>query len=228
MKTIALLGEFDPARETQIATMRAIEHSADLLGLAVESKWVSTTDITDDLFRHHDAIWIAPGSNYQDQEKLFRAIRFARERAIPCLGTCGGFQHMILEYARHELGFTDAQSEEYDPQGSTLFISQLACSLRGREMKLEFMPGTLVERLYGGLSAVERYYCGLGINPAFTDNLRSGKMKITGKDPEGDIRVIEWPDHPFFLGTLFVPQAGSSPGRPHPVVSGFLRAIAGP
>jgi len=225
MKKIALLGEVDLTRETQIVTVRAIEHSARFLGVDVESEWVSTVDIADDLFRRYHAIWVAPGCKFKDQEKLFWAIRFARKRGVPCIGTCGGFQHIILEYARHELGIPDAQSEEYDPGSPHIFISQLACSLRGREMKLRFESGSLVERLYDSSEAVERYYCGLGVNPAFIENLRSGRMKITGEDPEGEIRVVEWPDHPFFLGTLYVPQARSLPDQPHPLVSGFLRAI---
>lgn len=212
-------------RETQIATVRAIKHSARFLGVEVKSEWVSTVDIADDLFRRYQGIWVAPGSIYKDQGKLFWAIRFARERGIPCVGTCGGFQHIILEYARHELGFPDAQSEEYSPKSRHIVISQLACSLRGREMNLQFTSGSLVERLYGSSDAVERYYCGFGVNPAFIENLRSGSMKITGEDPEGEIRVVEWPDHPFFLGTLYVPQARSVPGQPHPLVSGFLRAL---
>ncbi len=225
MKKIALLGEFDPTRETQIATVQAIEHSAMSLGVAIEAEWVSTADISPDLFRRYQAIWVAPGSQYTDQQKLFRAIRFAREREVPCLGTCGGFQQIILEYARHELGFPDAQSEEYDPTGAHIFISQLACSLRGREMKLKFTHDSLVARLYGKSAAVELYYCNFGVNPFFIANLRSGKMKITGEDAEGEIRVVEWPDHPFFLATLYVPQARSLPDQPHPLVSGFLRAI---
>jgi len=63
------------------------------------------------------------------------------------------------------------------------------------------------------------------VNPVFLENLRAGSMMITAKDAEGEIRVVEWPDHPFFLGTLFVPQARSSPDLPHPVVTGFLRAL---
>ena len=96
MKKIALLGEFDPLCETQIATMSAIEHSACFLGVSIESAWVSTADITPDLFRDFDAIWVAPGGVYLDQQKLFFAIRFAREHDVPCIGTCGGFQHIIL------------------------------------------------------------------------------------------------------------------------------------
>jgi len=224
MNTLALLGEYDPTRETQIATMRAIEHSARFLGISVASTWISTVD-TDDLFRRYHAIWITPGSFFKDQEKLFGAIRFARERGIPCLGTCGGFQQIILEYARHELEITDAQSAEYNPDNQHLVISRLACSLRGREMTLEFVPGSTVERLYRSRTAAECYYCNFGVNPAYLERLRAGKMQITGKDAEGEIRAVEWPGHSFFLGTLFVPQARSMPDRPHPVVTGFLKAL---
>ena len=212
-------------RETQLATAQAIIHSARSLGIDVDSEWVSTTDIKRDLFNHYQGIWIAPGCKYRSQENLFWAIRVARENGVPCIGNCGGFQHIILEYARHELGFDSAQSEEYDPNSPHIFISALSCSLRGRAMKLEFVPGSLVERLYGESQAIERYYCSLGVNHAHADHLRSGRMKITGKDPEGDIRVIEWPEHPFFLGTLYVPQIRSTPELPHPLVSGFLKAL---
>jgi CTP synthase (UTP-ammonia lyase) len=225
MKRIALIGEFDPTRENQIATARAIEHSARSLGLAVESAWVSTADITADLFRRYQAIWVAPGPKFKDQAKLLWAIHFAREKGVPCFGTCGGFQHIILEYARHELGFPDAQSAEYDAESAHIFISEFACSSRGHEMKLKLMRGSLVARLYGNLEAIERYYCSFGVNPAFVGSLRSGKMKITGEDPEGEIRVVEWPDHPFFLGVLYIPQARSLPDQPHPLVSGFLKAL---
>ena len=225
MKKIALIGEFDPTRDNQIATVRAIDHSARFLGVAVESEWVSTADITDDLFRRYHAIWVAPGPKFKEQEKLLWAIRFAREQKIPCFGTCGGFQHIILEYARNELGFPDAQSAEYDPESAHIFISEFACSSRGREMKLKFMPGSLVARLYDGLEAIERYYCSFGVNPVFVERLRSGRMKITGEDPEEEIRVVEWPDHPFFLGVLYIPQARSLPDQPHPLVSGFLKAL---
>jgi len=226
MKTLALLGEYDPTRETQLATMQAIDHAAACRGVSVEPTWISTADISDDLFQRHHAIWITPGSFYKDQGKLFRAIRLAREQGIPCLGTCGGFQQIVLEYARNVLGLSDAQSDEYDPQNPQLVISRLACSLRGWEMALEFLPGSAVERLYGSRTAVERYYCNFGVNPAFLDSLQSGGMQITGKDAKGEIRVVEWPDHPFFLGTLFVPQAKSTPERPHPVVTGFLKALS--
>lgn len=225
MKHIALIGEFDPARETQLATMRAIEHSSQSLGLAVRQSWISTSSLPSDGTSFADGIWVAPGSVFRDQVRLFAAIQHARESGLPCFGTCGGFQQIVLEYARSVLGLSTAQSEEYDPTSSEIVISRLACSLRGKEMRLEFATGSAVARYYRGLHAIESYYCNFGIDPAYQDRLKKGPMKITGKDSEGEARVIEWPGHPFFLATLYVPQVRSTREQPHPLVTEFLRAL---
>src|SRR2546430_5445771 len=160
-------------------------------------------------------------------DKTLWAIRYARENRVPCLGTCGGFQHIIIEYARNVLGFKDAQHAEYDPYASNLFISQLACSLLGREMELLFSPGSQVAAVYDANSATEQYYCNFGVNPDHVSYLKSGPLKITGSDSEGEVRVVELPGHPFFMGTLFVPQTRSTPEQPHPLVTAFLKASAG-
>lgn len=225
-KSIALLGEYTPTFSPHLSTNAAIEHVRAASGLDISADWISTADIDHTLFERYFGIWIAPGSPYKDMEKTLVAIRYARENGIPCFGTCGGFQHMIIEYARNVLGFKDAQHAEYDPYASNLFISQLACSLAGREMQLSFEPDSRVAAIYGAITATEQYYCNFGINPDSVDALKQGPMQISGADAEGDIRVIEWPEHPFFIGTLFVPQASSTPELPHPLVSAFLRAVA--
>ncbi len=226
MKSIALLGEFTPTFKPHIATNAAIEHSRNLLGISVEGVWVSTQDIEPSLFSRFSGIWVAPGSPYKNMDKTLWAIQYARENNIPCFGTCGGFQHIILEYARNVLGFKDAQHAEYDPYSSDLFISALTCSLAGREMNLNFIEGSQVAKIYGENSAIEEYYCNFGVNPEKIELLKSGSLQITGSDVEGEIRVIELPNHPFFLATLFVPQARSTASRPHPLVSAFLTAVA--
>ena len=225
IKAIALLGEYTPTFPPHVSTNAAIEHSKNLLNVEITADWVSTDDIDHKLFEQYSGLWIAPGSPYKSMEKTLWAIRYARENNIPCFGTCGGFQHMVIEYARNVLGFKDAQHAEYDPYASSLFISQLACSLAGREMQLEFVPGSRVAAIYGSLSATEQYYCNFGINPDYVDELKQGPMKISSSDAEGEIRIIEHPDHPFFIGTLFVPQARSTPEKPHPLVTAFLEAV---
>lgn len=226
-KSIALLGEYTPTSPSHASTNAAIEHSQNLLDVDMTAKWVSTEEIDQKLFERYSGIWVAPGSPYKSMGKTLWAIRYARENEIPCFGTCGGFQHIVIEYARNVLGFNDAQHAEYDPYASTLFISRLACSLAGREMQLNFVPGSQVAAIYGGLSAKERYYCNFGINPSCTHELKQGPLNISGSDAEGEIRVIEHPGHPFFVGTLFVPQARSTHERPHPLVTAFLKAAVG-
>jgi CTP synthase (UTP-ammonia lyase) len=225
IKSIALLGEYTPTFPPHSLTDAAIKHVQDRLNVNIKADWVSTEDIGPNLFEQYSGLWIAPGSPYKNMDKTLWAIRYARENKIPCFGTCGGFQHMVIEYARNVLGFKDAQHAEYDPYASCLFISELACSLAGREMQLKFVPGSQVAAIYGELLAAEQYYCNFGVNPDCISALKQGPLTVSGSDAEGEIRVIEYPEHPFFIGTLFVPQTGSTPERPHPLVTAFLKAV---
>jgi CTP synthase (UTP-ammonia lyase) len=225
-KSIALLGEYTPTFPPHVSTDAAIEHTRNFLGIDIAAEWVSTEDIDHNLFDRYSGIWAAPGSPYKSMEKTLWAIRYARENKVPCFGTCGGFQHIVIEYARNVLGFRDAQHAEYDPYASGLFISRLACSLAGRRMQLDFAPGSQTAEIYGSLSAEEQYYCNFGVHPDYIHLLKQGPLTISGSDAEGEVRVIEHPGHPFFIGTLFVPQARSTPEQPHPLVMAFLSSVA--
>lgn len=224
MTRIAILGEFDPAFPPHQATNAALVHTIASLGVDVDVRWVSTADATIAAIEEYSGIWIAPGSPYKSLANTLTAIRHAREQRIPCFGTCGGCQHIIVEYARNVLGFKDAQHAEYDPYASELFVSQLECSLVGRELRVALAPGSRIARIYGAPEAVEQYYCNFGVNPDKVPLLRKGPLQITGSDAEGEVRVVELPNHPFFVGTLFVPQMRSTPERPHPLVTAFIRA----
>lgn len=222
---LLILGEFDPAFRPHMATNDAIRHSSDQLGIEIQFEWLSTAAVTPRILSKCDGLWIAPGSPYKSMDRTLEAIRYAREQGIPCLGTCGGCQHMIIEYARNVLEIRDAQHAEYDPYASTLFISSLACSLAGRTMHVTFTADSRVAEIYGATTATERYYCNFGVNPDVIPVLTRGAFEIVGSDAEGDARVLELPHHPFFIATLFVPQARSRPEAPHPLVSAFLRTL---
>lgn len=221
---IPLIAEYDPAFAPHPATEAALNHSAARLRVRVRPEWTSTEALEVPLLKKAAALWIGPGSPYKNLPRTLAAIRFARENGIPCFGTCGGFQHIILEYARNMLGYRDAAHAEYDPYASRLFISSLACSAAGRSMPLEFVSGSRVASIYGTSSAVEEYYCNFGVNREYAGVLACGPLRVTGRDAEDEIRVVELPDHPFFIGTLFVPQTRSRPDAPHPLVTAFVRA----
>lgn len=224
-KTVILLGEYDPAFAPHAATEAALRHSSLALSGHLVPEWVSTADVDESLLATASGIWVAPGSPYRSLEKTLAAIRYAREHDLPCLGTCGGFQHIILEYARNVLNYTDATHAEYDPYASRLFISELTCSLAGREMRLRFTAASRVAAWYGNTTAIEQYYCNFGVNPEYVSLLSSGDLKVVGCDAEGEVRAVELPDHRFFVGTLYVPQMRSRPDAPHPLVTAFSRAM---
>ena len=222
---LVILGEYNPDSETHCATDAAIRHSLVGLSAKLTASWISTETIEEsDIVQAH-GLWVAPGSPYKDLSRALQAIRLARENLIPCLGTCGGFQHMVLEFARNVLGFTDAHHAEYTPAASRLFITALSRAVAGMELPVRLQPRTTARNLYGKDDVVERYYCTFGVSPEFSDTLTGSRdLVISGRDLNGEIRIIEIRQHPFFVGTLFVPQTQSREAMPHPLVSGFLQA----
>ena len=224
-KKLAIIGEFNPSNETHVATNNAITHSLTGLDCKLDAEWISTENVSNEILEQSDGIWIAPGSPYKNMRNALKAIRYARENNIPCLGTCGGFQHIMIEYAETFLDIENPGHEEYDAEASTLFISELACSLRGREMKLHLAENSKVSSIYGAHDVTERYYCNFGINPLYRDTIKQGPINVVGSDSEGEIRVVEYPSHPFMIATLFVPQARSTEENPHPLVLGFIESV---
>jgi CTP synthase (UTP-ammonia lyase) len=221
---VAILGEYSASLETHRFTEAAFGHSAASLGLSVEWKWISTAEMSDALLLEHDALFVATGGPYKDLDRGLAGIKAAREKGIPCLGTCGGFQHMVVEYARHILAIPNAHHAEYDPMGEGLVISPLSCSLKGKTLRISLVAGARATKLYDSLTVEERYYCSFGINPDYASAFLASSFRPIGFDEEGAIRVMEIVGHPFYVGTLFVPQARSTAAMPHPLISGFLWA----
>ena len=225
--SIGVIGDFDPEFAPHPATDAALEHAAVALGVEVDVRWhpteaLAAADLAAALAQ--DALWCAPGSPYRSLDGALRGVRFARERDVPMLGTCGGFQHIVLEYARDVLGFADAQHAEYDPYASELFVTELACSLAGKEMAVSLAPGSRSAGFYRRTETTERYYCNFGLNPEHQRRLDEGGLRVVGVDQDGEARVLELPDRRFFVATLFVPQLTSGPGAPHPLIVAYLRA----
>lgn len=94
-------------------------------------------------------------------------------------------------------------------------------------MTISLEPDSLIAEAYGQTTIQEGYYCNFGVNPEYVDALRSGALRIVGSDAEGVVRAVELPGHPFFVGTLFLPQHNSKPDAPHPLVSRFVRVCSG-
>lgn len=226
--SIGIIGDRNPSFEPHRATGEALRHAADHLGWSVDVEWLPTDALAaaPERIDAFDGLICAPGSPYRSLDGALGAVRRARQAGRPLLGTCGGFQHVVLEYARNVLGITDAAHAEYDPYASNLFVDVLACSLAGRTMGVQLTPGSRVADAYGGLTTREKYYCDFGLTPQAATALTAGGLPITGVDQDGEPRVVELPDHPFFVATLFVPQTSSTADRPHPLLVALLRGAA--
>ena len=122
------------------------------------------------------------------------------------------------------LGVDDAEHEESAPTAPTLLVSKLASSLVGKTQKIKILPGSLVHRAFGRDEVSEQFACNYGLNPQFQDKVEKGRLKITGVDLYGEVRVVEVLDHPFYVATLFLPQISSAPGSPHPLIVDYLKA----
>ena len=122
------------------------------------------------------------------------------------------------------LSIPDAEHEETAPSSPTLLINQLAFSLIGKTQTIKITPGSHAHQAYGQQEVTERFYCNYGLNPEFRDKIGKGQLKITGVDLNGEVRIVELFDHPFYVATLFLPQIASRPESPHPLIVAYLRA----
>ncbi len=125
------------------------------------------------------------------------------------------------------LGLDDAEHEETAPAASRLVITRLACSLAGTAETVRIVRRTRAHQAYGKEEAVEKFRCGYGLNPAYRDAVEDGGLDLAGLGPEGEVRIVELPTHPFFVATLFLPQLSSSPEAPHPLIAAYLKEAVG-
>lgn len=224
---IGLIGDYDETVTAHQAIPRALELAGDALGASVHFEWVPTEEITDDSrIQEFDGLWCVPASPYRSMEGALRAIRFARERGRPFLGTCGGFQHAIIEYARNVLGWVDAEHAESAPNAARLVITPLACALVEKTDTIRFQEGSILAAAYGCLEAIEGYHCSYGINPAFSSAIVSGPLRVSAEDGGGEVRAVELEGHPFFVATLFQPERAALAGNIPPLAAAFVRATA--
>lgn len=94
-----------------------------------------------------------------------------------------------------------------------------------KTQKIKIFSDALVHQAYGRDEVTEQFVCNYGLNPMFRDTIEKGQLKVAGVDLDGEVRVVEVSDHPFYVGTLYLPQISSAPGSPHPLVVAYLRAI---
>ncbi len=224
---IGLIGDYDASVIAHQAIPPALELAAVALNISLQLEWLATETLhSPERLSGFAGLWAVPATPYRSMEGALLAIRYAREQGVPFLGTCGGFQHALIEYARNLLGWADAEHAETAPEGARLVIAPLACALVEVNGEVVFVPGSRLAQAYGQAHANEGYHCRFGLNPEFVAAMAAGPLRISSYDTFGDARSLELDGHPFFVGTLFQPERAALAGRVPPLVKAFVEAVA--
>lgn len=222
MRPIALIGDYSPDKLAHVAIPRALKASPH----PSTFEWIETAALGGVDIESFSGIWAVPGSPYADAAAVIRAIRFARTNGVPFLGTCGGFQHALMEISESLWGVVRAAHAEEEPDALDPVISLLECAMVEADGEILLEPRSRLREIYGADHAVERYRCRYGLNRLYEPNLLERPLRVSARDAAGEIRGFELDDHPFFVGVAFQPEREGLHDRSHPTVDAFLAACA--
>ena len=236
--TIALVGKYVQLHDAYLSVAEALRHAGYTLGAEVRIDWIDSETITEEnvaqVLGGADGIIVPGGFGSRGIEGMIAAARYARENAVPYLGICLGMQIAVIEYARHVLGYADANSREFDEnsahrvidfmpgqndeidKGGTLRLGSCPCAIA---------PGTTMEKCYGESLIHERHRHRYEVNNDFRDALRQAGLVISGTSPDGRlVETVEITDAPFYVGVQYHPEFKSRPNRAHPLFVGLVSA----
>ena len=233
---IALVGKYAGLRDAYKSIFESFAHAGIALRTKVICDMVEAEELENDCSRldGYDGVLVPGGFGSRGIEGKVAALQHARSKGIPCLGICLGLQCMVIEYARHVLGYADANSTEFDEKTShpviDLMPDQRGVSSKGGTMRLGAYPCCLVDgsraaELYGEKEISERHRHRFEFNNNYRKELESAGLRIGGTSPdESLVEMVELPEHPFYVGCQFHPEFKSRPFAPHPLFVGLVEA----
>lgn len=248
---VVIVGKYTQLEDAYKSIAEALAHGGMANRVKVRSEWIDSEifereDPSPHLGGFH-AILVPGGFGERGTEGMIRAAQFARERRVPYLGICLGMQMAVIEAARNLGGFADAGSEEFDCEGGerrfTPVIYHLKEWVKGSR-KIERKPtddkggtmrlgayeavlseGSRAARIYGSTVVEERHRHRYEVDIGYREKLEELGLRFSGMSPDGRLpEIMEWPDHPWFVGVQFHPELKSKPFDPHPLFADFIRA----
>ena len=228
MIKIGIIGDFNPAFYTHIAINDSISHISESIDEDFSCDWIHTSILKNnfkEIIPQFKGIWMASGTPYANAQGAIEVIKYAREKDVPLLAICGGFQYMIIEYARNVLGIPNAEHEETTPGAETLVIKSLPCSLVGQSEELKIIDEySITYRAIGNEKFIGSYHCSFGVNPEYKRIIDEGGLKKVVENETGEVRGCELKGLKFFVGSLFQPQLHSTKEKPNPLLLSFFRS----
>lgn len=235
---IAIVGKYIQLHDAYLSVAEALKHGGIAARVNVKIRWTDAEEVerkgAEALLNGVDAVLVPGGFGTRGTEGKIAAIQYAREQKIPFLGICLGMQTAIIEYARHVIGYEDANSTELDPNTThpviALMPEQNQVKNLGGTLRLGAYPcmleeGSLARKLYGSELISERHRHRYEVNTQYRQELKKHGMKLCGVSPDRRIiEMAELPDHPYFIATQGHPEFKSRPNKAHPLFRGLIEA----
>jgi CTP synthase len=235
---IAIVGKYTHVRDAYKSIIESFVHAGAANHARVRLRWVESTDVEQKgaaaLLADVDGVLVPGGFGERGIEGKIAAVQFAREKSVPYLGLCLGMQVATIEFARHVVGWADANSSEFDAASEhkviDLLADQAGITEKGGTMRLgaykcALKPGSLAARAYGRTEVDERHRHRYEFNNKYAAQMQSRGLVLSGKCVGRElVEIIELPDHPWFLAVQFHPELKSRPHDPHPLFVDFVRA----
>jgi CTP synthase len=244
--TIAVVGKYTGLKDAYKSLIEALSHGGIANKVKVDVDWIESEVFEREdpapFLEHVDGILVPGGFGQRGAEGKIRAARFARERHVPYFGICFGMQMAVVEAARNLCGIAEANSTEFGPTPEPV-VGLMTEWLKGNELQKRGLSGDLggtmrlgayeamlergskVAGIYDAGHVSERHRHRYEVNTAYRDRLEQHGMRFSGMSPDGVLpEIIEYADHPWFIGVQFHPELKSRPFQPHPLFASFVEA----
>jgi CTP synthase len=244
--TIAVVGKYTGLKDAYKSLIEALSHGGIANKVKVNLDWIESEVFENKdpapFLEHVDGILVPGGFGQRGAEGKILAAQFARERHVPYFGICFGMQMAVVEAARNLVGIEEANSTEFGPTPEPV-VGLMTEWLRGNAqekrkaggdlggtMRLgaypaHLSPGSRVADIYGATEISERHRHRYEVNTNYKGRLEQRGMRFSGMSPDGVLpEIIEYDDHPWFIGVQFHPELKSRPFAPHPLFASFIEA----
>jgi len=244
--TIAIVGKYTGLKDAYKSLIEALSHGGIANKVRVDLDWIESEVFEREdpapFLEHVDGILVPGGFGQRGAEGKIRAAQYARERHVPYFGICFGMQMAVIEAARNLCGIAAANSSEFGATSEPV-VGLMTEWLKGNELQKRGVNGDLggtmrlgayaallergssAEHIYGASKISERHRHRYEINAAYRARLEQHGMRFSGMSPDGLLpEVVEYADHPWFIGVQFHPELKSRPFAPHPLFASFIEA----
>jgi CTP synthase len=244
--TIAVVGKYTGLKDAYKSLIEALSHGGIANKVKVNLDWIESEVFENEdpapFLEHVHGILVPGGFGQRGAEGKIRAARFARERHVPYFGICFGMQMAVIEAARNLAGIEQANSTEFGPTREPV-VGLMTEWLRGNELEqrkaggdlggtmrlgaypAHLSPGSRVAGIYGTSDISERHRHRYEVNTGYKGRLEQRGMRFCGMSPDGVLpEIIEYADHPWFIGVQYHPELKSRPFEPHPLFTSFIHA----